>query len=227
MKYVADTFHGLESGILVEDAYSGKKVISLKHVLDIPNTNIDTIIQCLDISNVTNDILVDIPSRYNQRHIQHVCGYVSLLYMMYVTQVLSRSHLLVAVNDLRALHYVSMGKSVTGSINCSCKDCDLVGWRINQLGTTVYPSALHFLDDALQNEPVRREWMARNEHVHPEARNASQPRRLRDKHFRVLAGRAAEAAKGVSKAALKRAVDAGGYHGLGKLHCTVSDKYYI
>ena len=126
-----------------------------------------------------------------------------------------------AVNDLRAMHYVSMATQA-GAKHWACRYCNCVGTYVHHLDVVVYIGAARIMNQWPEHEKTRqhasllRAWKAKFAQMPDIIAQLDVPIARRDKEFRMMAGRVAEDAKTVSAAAHKRAVHAGGYHGVGQ-----------
>jgi len=139
-----------------------------------------------------------------------------------VTQRNSRSKLLVGVNDLRAMCYISMGTQA-GAKAWACRYGNCLGIYIALLDVVIYPGVarqLHKFYDGRDIPPavsrLLREWKRHFRGLPKVLALLDRPMFRRDHAFRMEAGQLAEEAKQINAACHKRAVRAGGYHGIGK-----------
>jgi hypothetical protein len=134
-------------------------------------------------------------------------------------QVESKSLLLTWVNDTRACPHVTMATQPP-ALTCACGTCDVVGWHLPQLDSTVYVYGLRILSEFNDREArtLRAEWKRSMRQIPNAQTMETGPLRYRDAKFRRDAGEATEFAKTMNNgAAVTRAVQAGGYHGTGRL----------
>ena len=137
-----------------------------------------------------------------------------------------------AVNDLRGMPYISMATQA-GACHWACRYCNSRGWHVALLDKVVYPGAaarvMHQWPEHKKtnvHKRLLREWKRRFASMPEVVAQLDTPDWRRDHAFRMQAGQVAEDAKKISAAAHKRAVVAGGYHGLGKcLLCTYGVVY--
>ena len=147
---------------------------------------------------------------------------------IFCVQVVTRSRLLVAVNDLRAMPYVSMATQA-GAKHWACRYCNCVGTYVRCLDVVVYIHAARIMHQwpasrkTQRHSSLLRHWKAKFRHFSEVIAQLDVPIARRDHAFRTQAGRVAEDAKSISAAAHKRAVKAGGYLGLGQFTSTQSD----
>ena len=127
---------------------------------------------------------------------------------------------MVAVNDLRAMPYISMATQA-GARYWACRYCNVEGVYVHQLQTKIYIGAARVMHQwpaskkTSRHNRLLREWKRRFAGMPHVVSMLNVPIGGRDQKFRMEAGQLAEDAKGVTKAAYKRAVEAGGYHGIG------------
>lgn len=128
---------------------------------------------------------------------------------------------MVAVNDLRAMPYVSMATQA-GAKNWACRYCNCVGIYVPLLDVVIYVHGARIMHQWQQDmqtarhRSLLREWKTKFRLLPQAIAQLQVPIARRDQAFRMLAGKTAEEAKSVSGAAYKRAVQAGGYHGIGR-----------
>jgi hypothetical protein len=104
------------------------------------------------------------------------------------------------------------------ALECACTVCDVVGWKLPALDSTVYICGIRCLAefDDIETKKLRKEWKQSMAGV-PWVQSMNQAGfEYRDEAFRRAAGEASDYARTVSAAALTRAVHAGGYHGTGR-----------
>ena len=140
---------------------------------------------------------------------------------IFCVQVVTRSRLLVAVNDLRAMPYISMATQA-GAKHWACRYCNGVGTYVSCLDVVLYIGAARIMHQWPASRKTRRhasllrQWKTKFRQLPDVIAQLDVPIARRDHAFRMMAGRVAEDAKSVSAAAHKRAVQAGGYHGVGQ-----------
>ena len=136
--------------------------------------------------------------------------------MLCCCQRLCNLRLLAAINDLQAMPYVSLATKQP-SLHWACRSCNTLGIHIAGLGTVVYPGAIRFIDScgADISRSLRREWCRAFRRLPAVLAMQNRPIFKRSGDFCRRAGLVAEAAFRKSVAAGKRAVYAGGFHGLG------------
>jgi hypothetical protein len=120
------------------------------------------------------------------------------------------------VNDTRAEPHVTMATQPP-ALECACTVCDVSGWKHPGLDSTLYICGIRCIAEFVDSEAkqLRKEWkrsMAGVPWVQTMNAGAFQ---YRDEDFRRAAGEASDFARTVSAAALTRAVQAGGYYGIG------------
>ena len=136
----------------------------------------------------------------------------------------SRCKLLAAVNDLRAMPYVSMATQA-GAKYWACRYCNCHGIHIGLLDVVVYVDAARIMHQWPPQRKTRRhakllrDWKRKFRGMPEAIAQLDIPIARRTQAFRMLAGKIAEDAKTVSGAAHKRALHAGGYHGIGQSLC--------
>jgi hypothetical protein len=132
-------------------------------------------------------------------------------------QIESKSYLLMWVNDTRAEPHVTMSTQPP-ALDCACTVCDVTGWQLPALESTLYFCGIRCLAEfgGAETKLLRQEWRASMAGVPWVQSMNQQAFQYRDEAFRRAAGEASDCARGVSAAALKRAVRAGGYYGTGR-----------
>ena len=134
-------------------------------------------------------------------------------------QLMTNNRLLTAINDLRAMSHVSMA-SQAPALNWACRDCNVLGVKIQELDAVVYVGAIRLLPGcgSTRARTLQREWRARFSGAPKLLALEHRPIFKRDAKFNYDAGVVADEARRISKAEHERAVKAGGFHGLGKYH---------
>ena len=139
-------------------------------------------------------------------------------------EVICNNRLLIAINDLRAMHHVSMATQAP-ALHWACRDCNVLGVYVKLLDTVVYIGAIRLLPGcgSTRVRRLQREWRARFHGTPDLLALEDRPIFKRDAKFNYDAGVVADQARVISKAAHERAVNAGGFHGLGTCHVLHDD----
>ena len=114
------------------------------------------------------------------------------------------------------MHHVSMATQAPAKY-WACRDCNVLGVKIALLDAVVYVGALRLLagTGSRRTRALTREWQQRFRGTPDLVEHMNRPIFKRDAKFNYDAGVVAEQARHISKAEHKRAIETGGFHGLG------------